>query len=55
MHPRDKMIIVGDFNLSSVNWVNADILDFVILQPISEFCRSSVSRLRNVVASKDMR
>lgn len=54
-HPQDKMIIAGDFNLNRVNWVNADILDFVTLEPVTELSRSSASKLQNVAAPMDMR
>ena len=37
LHPQDKMIIVHAINLCRVNWVNADVLYFVILEAAIEF------------------
>ena len=43
MYPEDNLIIVGDLNLSKINWSNEDLLVFRGMGPVRELNRSAAS------------
>ena len=55
MYPQDRMIVVGDFNLSKVQWGFQDILNWLPIDPVSETIRSAATKLRNLLAPLDMK
>ena len=43
MYPEDNLIIVGDLNLSKINWSNEDLLVFRGMGPVRKLNRSAAS------------
>ena len=54
-YPLDKMIVVGDFNLSKLKWDFQDVLHWLPTEPVSDTTKFAASKLRNLLAPMDMK
>ena len=54
-YPEDKLLIIGDFNLSRINWSNGELLGFLTIEPVRQIIRSAATCIRNSFASLDLK
>ena len=54
-YPEDKLLIIGDFNLSRMNWLNGELLGFQRIEPLRQIIRSAATCIRNSFVSLDLK